>query len=410
MGRCSGKARTNNSDETEGNPPPSQSPRKAGSKLGCAFKALSCSSRAEKEGTDKVPLITSEASIEHYPEAKVDMGEAETDSKNVLRVASEDTHETPLTSNIDPDKSPRRVSFQTEAERRMDEICQKHFNTPLMIRSTPAFGDTITPLESPVNSAESNNNSSQMSKSPSSDVEKAKEILEMPAMTSPRSREQRKESEEKKMDDFQMGTLQLNPDNAAVQIGRDEVKATITQINPRATEKVIHDNYTNSSFSSVSSFAEVLAATSAGSSKRLTSHPFFWRSHPKLSVTSYEDSRNHKVISQRFVVQSTEFKISNHRVARKDLQCRPFQGCNEDGCAPYLDPVVVKKLWMESKPFQLKVNSNWHSNSDSNRHPLGPPSPRSHPLVQSLASFASIPAAVFNRSENNSFKSGPIYE
>jgi hypothetical protein len=384
------------------------------------------------------------ANARNYPEENIDEMPADPDEEsqhskelkpanNVIRMSSEDTHDTPQVSNVDPHKSPSRVPTPTEAERRMDDLCQKYFNTPKVIHSTASLGDSITPLDSPVDldvDVDDEEGANSRCDQPSNDAaDEAREMLQLPTMERSESSAYRSQSkssllygdglsDEKKEDDAQdAAVLNLSPDNASVKIGQQEVEATISitdsapgkiMIMKRPSEMSAYQTLNaDSSFSSVSSFAEVARVARTRNSnltnyqnvdqgKSITPHPFFWRSHPKVTVTSYDTqlpkNRIRQVVPKIEAVHSADFNMSDTSPEQRDLHDDSGEGGTEGEYAPYLHPAVVRKLWMESKPFQLQVNSNWHANSHSDRHPQGPPPARSHPFVQSLASFAKIPA------------------
>jgi hypothetical protein len=520
-----------------GTPPKSPSKRGNASKLGCAFQALKCSSRASEEDNFPTQRYTSKESIEwqadfeskdnqklitlssteeldrelsalgsprspttyektdrdrqdfatfQCPEqaplsktAKIDKpfrestanGEPSSerrlmpanfkhvpretfedipldDELTPQRISSEDTHDTPPLSNMDPNRPQRNDVLTTEDEpnTQFDALCQTYFNTPKVIRSAGSLGDSITPSASPAEDDEEEEHGDSSPKH-RADRNLAKRFLQMPTMgASSQATSDSNPSDssasllgealayENKFDDEHDVPLTLVPDNASVKIGQQEVKATISlaespppkKLTKPLSEKSGYESLTtdDSSFSSVSSFAEVAGKSKKRDSnlrqlsgrrakdgdKSLTPHPFFWRSHPDVTVTSYDLQTKpsiRKVVPKLETVHMMDdydFNMSAKHTASRRRSNSPPEGRASGHYAPYLHPAAVRKLWMESKPFRLEVNSNWQTSrsSGSNRHPQGPPSTRSSQLVQSLTSFGANLPAVFSRSESSS--------
>ena len=469
------------------------------SKLGCALKALKCSSRAVKEDDDAIipnnlngvdwtePNWQAEFESDiHYvwnhPSSSEEQQQQQqqqqdpsslpsSNKSSVVRISSEDTHDTQQVSNLDPNNKSK-PSTPTEAERSMDEFCQKYFNTPKAIRSIGHLGDAITPLDSPADDddddddeGEQGNSSLNTTGAAAADAatEHVQTILQFPDMnkkskvsessSSPSSSnlheggqellEEKKEEDIHNDDDDDAAAtgLKLNPDHASVQIGHEKVQ-TASKVTKAASNKSNNNksNYeplnTDSSFSSVSTFVPEAAAVPKGkhsNSKPVTPHPFFWRSHPRMTVTSYHPhqycnttkttttQRLRRVgpnvppsgvfFSEETIIGSsssptattTTTTTTQRQLHNLSGQVALNDNSNDGGgeFAPYLHPGVVRKMWMDSKPFQLQVNSNWQQNANSNRHPQGPPSARSSGMVQSLGtSFRNLPS-VFSRAASS---------
>lgn len=344
------------------------------------------------------------------------------------RNSSEDTSDTPNTSNRDTSirerQPPLPLNIGAEHNSSFDEFCQTHFNTPMHIRSQGSLGDSITPLGSPETDHHRDEDEHDLPESRIPNT--ANTILQIPTMTSPRELSVVSSgsslfgeviSDGRKPVDCNATAhrrLTLEPEHAKMQIGRQELRAASTS---KATSSPKPENITlqqppgtnpsgvycslkheDSSYSSVSSFADISgynkrnSASKSSSNKTLTPHPFFWRSHPGIVNQSrgkqqeFHDSRSHT-----FYAAPRPSAVHN-KFRRESI---------EKFHAPYLDPGVVRKMWMDSKPFGLQVNTNWKVNSNSSRHPQGPPSTRSAAFIQSLTSFATtnLPS-VFVRSES----------
>ena len=208
--------------------------------------------------------------------------------------------------------------------------------------------------------------------------------------------------------------LKLDGDHAAMTIGLDQIQATSGALRRQPSQKSAYESLKTdaSSFSSVSSFADVSAGSRTRAKKGgLTPRPFFWRSHPSVTVTSYHQDPSlqktrvsthspiRKVVPKLAAVPSNDnfpnFSDHPHRQqpqTHQEDEVSAFEGDSDRDYAPYLHPAVVRKLWNEHQPMQLKVNSNWNNpRSVGESHPQGPPAVRSNnPLVQSLASFAGV--------------------
>lgn len=356
------------------------------------------------------------------------------------RIASEDTHDTPQASNVHP------IKTHNKAENEMDVGCQKYFDSlpPKEIMHTGlSLGDSITPTGSP---AGDDRSARHFGANNPSVVEDAKRKLQLPSMIQNSMSFGSKSdcqspllgeviADEKKVEnDYEYqhranktnkhGRLDLSPDLASVKIGHQEVRASISNAKstgPGATGGGIIplESKKSSSFSSVSSFVEVAGAKShrgASDIRRynhptragaITPHPFFWRSHPNAAEMTTQRQQPPPPPIPKYKKSVRHIPpISTHSYSPfGNLASSPRFSIQEEhetstvsGASPCLHPGVVRKMWLESKPFRLEVNSNWRSKADSDRHPLGPPSPRANNLIESLTSFANIPA-VFNRTE-----------
>jgi len=304
------------------------------------------------------------------------------------------------------------------------------------------LGDCITPLASPVRDSENSDEHDEDDQPSAVSQDKCvPSMLEMPSMQKKRSSTRREFpptpsdfslgsvlvgeyiTEEKKMadEDFAGSVgLTLDPDQASVKIGQQEVRAAANNGGNPERKRISYHSLTStkgSSFSSVSTFEAITQKPHIRRSrpalpirrhKMVTPHPFFWRSHPEVTIRSYDvqypsnlmQSMTPQIATAR-TVDSADFSCFSEDTPQRTFeQERPgtssFKECNES----YLNPAVVRRMWVESKPFDMHVNTNWRAKNNSSRHPQGPPSARSGALIQSLTAFAatSLPA-VLTRSE-----------
>lgn len=316
----------------------SPGPRSPSSRLSCAYNALKCSSRAAEEDDHraKAPLpprtrarsrdpsrqspaksvesCESDASsqlleltgmdvIDHAPFE--DPRDGDDDNDVVLtprRTPSEDTHETPNVSNRDPAKLPSRKGLIVQAlpDPNYDDFCQSNFNTPRMLHSKGSLGDEISPFddESDEQDEESDVYDSYFRSGLQSDP---KIHLQLPSMSEPPTPTSRNSlmseassvsmlfgesiSAEKKIaddvDQRMTTSLQRTLEEDITPIVETQ-KTNPSQI-PRAetgntpTERYQRIQHDDSSYSTVSSFVETTKDRP----------PFFWRSHPKVTIHSY---------------------------------------------------------------------------------------------------------------------------
>jgi hypothetical protein len=341
----------------------------------------------------------------------------------ILSDDTHDTHDTPPVSNLDPNRLPADELSPKANKLQLDAICSKYFNTPVgqPMHSTAPLGDSISPVESPI---EEDDEEEELQEATSSEFNEAKVLLQIPKMGARFVRTESEVSsllgeaiaEEKKTADEQ---LLLSPDNASVKIGYQEVKATKskndsipTRTLMRPSQKAAHrDSWTSesSSHSSVSSFSALRSNTPLSfeeKAKPLTPHTFFWRTYPKVTVTSYNyntqqtRSSNERIpprIDEEQVTDMTALaspSSSMGRQAKGPKYVSTDEIRSEAECAPFLNADVVRKLWMENRPFRLEINSYGKAVDQESQNPQ-PTRPRQ--LVQSFASIR-LPA-VFNRGE-----------
>jgi hypothetical protein len=456
----------NHLELAEGESLASEGGKKGG--IGCVIQALKCSSRATKEdntmasappslmhdgvvdsewidfgtanayfsanafrlpasserGDSNVPQQNTRIECEDTNNATIELEKAvDYIPLTVNRISSEDTHDThdtPPVSNLDPNRSPADELSPKANKLQLDAICSKYFNTPVgqPMHSTAPLGDSISPVESPI---EEDDEEEEEQEATSSEFNEAKVLLQIPKMGGRLVRNESEVSsllgeaiaEDKKTADEQ---LLLNPDNASVKIGYQEVKATKskndsipTRTLMRPSQKAAHrDSWTSesSSYSSVSSFSALHSNTPLSfeeKAKPLTPHTFFWRTYPKVTVTSYNTqqtrSSNQRIprIDEEQVTDMTGLappSSSMSRQAKGPKYVSMDEIRSEAECAPFLNADVVRKLWMENRPFRLEINSNGESVGQESQN-LQPTRPRQ--LVQSFASIR-LPA-VFNRGE-----------
>jgi hypothetical protein len=316
---------------------------------------------------------------------------------------------------------------------KLDALCSNYFNTPHKkgVNSTAPLGDSITPDTSPVVEENEDEARSTLDISPEhkewlqqlADSFIATKLEEMPRLDHP----SRTISDEKKVPDPD-DAIQLTPDNASVSIGGQEVKASREVNHVKLTKRYSETSglvslKADSSVSSVSSFAHATLQPRTGRSQlahpqeaerasagsMLTPHPFFWRSHPNVTVTSYQPQPTiHQVVPELKSVptmQATMNILDNNYSGSEHIphnMTSPARSGSQKVGKDY-GPAAVRKLWLESEPFRLQVNSKWQPpNIGSTSHPHGPPSTRSRqPAPQKRwGSFGKIPA-VFSRSDGN---------
>jgi hypothetical protein len=439
--------------------------------IGCVMQALKCSSRATKEDnimasaplsllhdgvvdTDWIDFGTANADFSanafrlpasssrgdsNVPQQNThiecdDTNNATTELEKAVdhipltvnRISSEDTHDThdtPPASNLDPNRPSADELSPKVNKLQLDAICSKYFNTPVgqPMHSMAPLGDSI---ESPI---EEDDEEEEEQEATPSELNEAKVLLQIPKMGARFVRTESEVSsllgesisEEKKTTDEQ---LFLNPDNASVKIGYQEVKATKskddsipTRTLMRPSQKAAHrDSWKSesSSYSSVSTFSALRSNTPLSfeeTAEPLTPHTFFWRTYPKVTVTSY-NYNTHNTQQTRSSNQRIPPKIDEERGTDMTALAPPSTSMgrqakgpkyvsmdeirSEAGCAPFLNSDVVRKLWMENRPFRLDINSNEKAEDQESQNPQ-PTRPRQ--LVQSFASLR-LPA-VFNRGE-----------
>lgn len=312
--------------------------RSPGSRLACAYSAFKCSSRAAEEDDHRAlaPLpprsgarykeqarqspsksvgsyesdassqlleLTGMDNIDHAPFE--DPRDGDDDNEVVLtprRTPSDDTHETPNVSNRDPAKfsSCKALNLQALPDPNYDEFCQSNFNTPRMLHTKGSLGDEISPFDDESDEQEEESDvydtyfRSALQPDPTFH-------LQLPSMTEPPTPTSRNSlmsessilfgesiSEEKKVaDEVDQGmtaTLQRTPKEHITPLIETQTQETSPSQLPRAeTESTPNEKYQklqheDSSYSTVSSFVEAAKDRP----------PFFWRSHPKVTVYSYD--------------------------------------------------------------------------------------------------------------------------
>lgn len=332
-----------------------------------------------------------------------------------------DTHETPPASNLNPNRAPADGVSPKENKLRLDAICSKYFNTPVgqPMHSTAPLGDSLSPVESPIEEADEEGEADEAISSEFSD---AMALLQIPRMGTRLVRTESEVSsllgeaivEEKKSADDQ---LLLNPDNASVKIGYQEVKAVKSKVDVVAARTTMRpsrnaarrESWTSesSSYSSVSSFSALRSNTPLSfeeNPRPLTPHAFFWRTYPNVKATpcSIQQSRSNKQripprIEEEQVPGIPSMASTSGRFMGRPTRGLKFVAVEEvtsgAECAPFLlNPNAVRKLWIEKRPFRL--DSNPHEKAEE-QQPKNLQSTRPRQLVQSLASIR-LPA-VFDR-------------
>jgi hypothetical protein len=404
------------------------------------------------ESVDEIPEEESYDSSEadHTPETPHQYGSPQYGSP--CQIFSEDTHDTPIQSNVQqqPPGGSSTNKRASASEVKLDALCSNYFNTPHNqgVNSTAPLGDKITPDTSPVKDEEEDDahlrRTSDLSPEHKARLQQladnfvATKLEELPRLDHP----PREISDEKKVADPD-DSLQLTPDDASVTIGGQEVKAHRLSIGEVNRTKLTTKHYfetsasvslkADSSFSSVSSFTHVTAlephmgrsklaspnVETASAGSMLTPHPFFWRSHPNVTVTSYQPQSSIRRAIPKLksvpTMDSDTMKILKysgsehmHQNMKSPTRSESQKG-NSNEYGPYLQPAAVRKLWLDSEPFRLQVNSKWQQpNNGSTSHPQGPPSTRGRrqqplraipaPDKKQWNSFVNFPA-VFSRSD-----------
>jgi hypothetical protein len=360
--------------------------------LGCVMKAMKCSSRASKEENKDAQGSAPLCKDGVVESGWADFGEI---GASIDRIASDDTHETPPVSNVDPYLT---TSFpETKNHQNLDAVVSTYFNTPAgqPMPSIAPLGDSLSPVES------------LMEEEGEEDLERTQEsrskaemfqVLEIPKM------EVKTESEvssysllgEELLEEKKEKDLILNPDNASMTIGLQHTKA-----GENSSWK------SDSSFTTISSFSQLRSNTSTPLSfdtsssddhlqKPLTPHTFFWRTHPKKSIPSYNTTyKNNATTSLKPRIPRPPSKKSyssisvSKRVRPKYVSSDEVTSDSGSGgggggrnCAPFLRPEVVRKFLGEQQ-FQLQI-SNF--NSTTAPSPTTTTTSHTQKLVQSLTS------------------------
>lgn len=262
-----------------------------------------------------------------------------------------DPPETPNTSNRDPSRpsmEPIVVSARSTPDKAFDELCQREFNTtPKMLLQKGSLGDALTPLVSPEKSDSSGPDQAvredkllrQQLEIPSMDghghtvaesdeQEQAETSMDI-SMTSNASSVsellgERLTTESKLAADkgHFRGTTSLSTTRVAGQGVTSS--ATKTQQRPMVLEEANTEMLPgDSSCTSVSSFMDISFEKedeTATNRPVVTKPPFFWRSHPSVTVYSYEHNRGPQILQSttgqkesHFFSTYTSFPSSNRR-------------------------------------------------------------------------------------------------
>ena len=318
--------------------PSSPAAKSPSNRFSCAYNALKCSSRAAEEDDHRAmaPLpprtgakckepsrqspsksvgsydsdassqlleLTGMDTIDHAPFEDPRDGDDE-DNEIVLtprRTPSDDTHETPNVSNRDPVKftAHKGLIVQALPDPIYDEFCQSNFNTPRMLHSKGSLGDEISPFddESDEQDEESEVCDTYFRSALQSDP---KIHLLLPSMNEPPTPTSRNSlmseassisllygesiaEEKKEPDEVDRGMTTIKQYNTVSLVATQTQEMSLPQ-QPRAvTGSTASESYQrlqheDSSYSTVSSFVETPATKDRP--------PFFWRSHPKVTVYS----------------------------------------------------------------------------------------------------------------------------
>ena len=286
--------------------------------LSCLTK-LKCSSRASKEENFRtsasVSAILPSLDLEEKKEDGIIVPAVDyipKDDNNdddhdgiINRIASEDTHDTPPVSNIDPRNNNNNNSSNNnksnidgslslkERTLKLDAICSKYFNTPVgqTPHTTTPLGDEISPVEDEDNPYHQYDRSTSFSSPSSSSSDKAKSLLQIPTMSGIEEHNNNNNN-----NTSSSSSLMLNADNASMKIGYQEVKAknrrTIMArpLSEQSTATQSDVFSSDSSYSTVSSFSFISNNTplqqqqqQTSSSSSPTPYAFFWRTHPNSS-------------------------------------------------------------------------------------------------------------------------------
>jgi len=367
------------------------------------------------------------------------------------RTPSDDTHDTAHASNRDPtwsrasSSSSSPLKIRTLSDAGFDEYCQTHFNTPRMLHTNGSLGDSITPLVSPENeSGDDSSSSSSSSSSSNSQNHDAQNTWTFPKRSS-LDAEAKKElqlpnihstgrllSERESMPSYASSTSFLHGESISGEKkpssdefrrlsssrpaipeprGLSTNESYPTWAAPSSGMGTSPERYQSlqsedSSHSSVSSFLETSKqkVKEDPSPKKRPRPPFFWRSHPAVTVYSYNVQPQQR-LPRRILPRSNSdgdlISIAMDESPRGYKMVKPT-GRRESRNMACLNPALVRDMWMTSKPFALQVNTNWNvKRANSNRHPQGPPSTRSGAMFQSFTTFASNNfQAVFTRSDS----------
>ncbi|KAL3935892.1 MAG: hypothetical protein SGBAC_008684 [Bacillariaceae sp.] len=271
--------------------------------------------------------------------------------QTVTRMMSEDTQDTNDTapmSNRDPNRPPVHPSSPNVSNLNLDAFCSKYYNTPAgqSMHSTGALGDWISPVESPIEEDEED----EGERPRTSSNKDSKKMLEIPRMGLQLVRTASEASsllgetlvEERKTGDGPSGRTRIVIRPSQNQAHRD-------------TSSIVSESAT---FASASTFTSL----EKGQAKRLTPHPFFWRTFPNVTVTS-EAMQEQIDSSQQSSIQS---RYQNNRAAdlaalaavrravQEHIRQHTVQIVNEDlppgaECSPFVDQEVIKRLWMEGR-------------------------------------------------------------
>ncbi len=301
--------------------------------------------------------------LDHSPFEDMDDQEEKTSSTS-NQTPSDDTPGTPNVSNRDPRKAPQRkpLVVQTIPDPEYDEFCQSNFNTPRMLHCNGSLGDDISPLISPDNESDDADEGSDNCDANfrSSLNSHAKRELQLPIMAptiQPGSRSSllsesssisklfgESISDEKTVADeidhilTSLGSTQTQENLSSLSPPRlPTLQQTKVNITPSETYHTLQPE--DSSYSTVSSF---VVATKERP-------PFFWRSHPKVTVYSHQ-MKEHEASTRDFSMRTRQSTkgFSHHQHSFPLLK---------KTSGSHVDVVSVKELLDSgTKPFGLQVN------------------------------------------------------
>lgn len=282
------------------------------------------------------------------------------------RTQSDDTPETPNVSNRDPTRPPlpKSLLVQTRPDPEYDEFCQSNFNTPRMLHCNGSLGDDISPLVSPDNQSEESDRESETCDAyfgPFSNHASKRDLLLLPTMAPPVKPSSRNSllseastmsmlfgeaiPEEKKVADEIDHILTTIKSNTC---GTDEstlpdLPSTSSALQQcETTGRTPSETYQtlpreDSSYSTVSSFIDTTKDRP----------PFFWRSHPNVTVYS-QDMQQRPAPSR----QNLSYPAKNCSCNKKKHNIPPWK----DQSGSHTDLGAVKELLFNHKAFGLTVN------------------------------------------------------
>ena len=355
-------------------------------------------------------------------------------------ISSYDTNETERTSNLAP--GPRRAVTPSEAEAKLDALCEKYFNSPprQAISCGLPLGDSITPMDSPADGeADTDPEGETLSQNQQAEFDQL-------AKSWPGNSQIEETIQDKNFRySSLLGDISEEKKNAEVDDTYEIINDVKSQVSTRYPEHSISptglqpprialekkparkfgptESSAMSSFSSVSSFANIeeprknisrslIQHNHPNRGAQPTRHPFFWRSHPVTTVTSYttQQPRNSSVrmvVPQLKPVPTMDSAVINlsgsaDSMPFSDIDDLSGQAHNDSDYAPYLHPAAVRKLWANSNIKEKDYFDRRDTNGATGQKPHISSSKLNSnaeisPNLGSWVSFAHFPA-IFGRS------------